>query len=251
MAFGEPEGIRMANGWTCARCGAPNDDAAVSCRSCGLIRGGVVTTPNQMVPPPAPTPGVPMAGVPAPGGYPGAPAPVASSTGSRAAIGCLANVGIRLAVLGAIVVIALVVAYVSNAGRDASGNINKAGDMKAADLQVGDCYDLPSDAAGASAVIENTHAVPCREAHHYEVFYRGEMSGDSYPTDDERHAWARANCVPAFESYVGTTVDATSLGFYLFYPDSAGWTQGDRGAQCSLADANDGVLTGSLKGSKR
>ena len=196
----------------------------------------------------------PEAGAPAPGGWPGAPVAIApTSAKKQVATGIFANVIVRIVLLLIVAGVIGGIALFTNAGRDANGTINKAGDLKPADLQVGDCYDLPGDSgtADASAVIDTTHATKCTDPHHYEVFYRGDMSMSAYPAKSDRQAWVKANCVPAFESYVGTTVDATTLTFYLFYPDDTGWAQGDRGAQCALADANGAALTGSMKGSKR
>lgn len=238
----------MASSWTCARCSAQNDEGAVSCRSCGMIRGGVVTQPNVLTPP------VPIPGVPAPGGYPGAPVPTAAPSQRRSLVaGIIGNLGIRLVVLLVFVVIGGVAAYISNASRDSSGTITKAGDMALSDLLVGDCFDLPKDAGGpdASATIKKTTAIPCGQAHHYEVFYRGDLTFGAYPTDTELNDWTDQYCTPAFEAYVGTTTAATTLTYYYFFPSEASWSSGDRGIQCSLADANLAPLTGTLKGSGR
>lgn len=235
----------MASSWTCGRCAAQNEEAAVSCRTCGLIRGGVVTAPNPVSPPVAPGP---MA--PAPGGYPGAPVPppLAASPRRQAATGLLANVGVRLLVLGVILAIGAVVAFVSNAGRDSSGNINKAGDVPVSELRLGDCYDLQGDMTS----VEKTTGIPCGQPHHYEVFYTGTMTGlTSEPTSSDVDAWGSSNCLAAFEAYVGLSFDQSSLEVAIFYPDSAGWAQGDRGAQCSLHAADTQAVTGSMKGAKR
>ncbi len=238
----------MASGWTCGRCSAQNDEGAVSCRSCGMIRGGVVTQANVLTPPP------PVAGGPAPGGYPGAPVPGQGVSAKRSlAAGIIGNIGARLAVLVVIVVIGAVVAFVSNAGRNSSGQIDKAGDMAPADLLVGDCFDLPNDmlSPDPNATIEKTTAVPCAQSHHYEVFYRGDITADTYPTEAQLSDWTDQNCTPAFETYVGTTAAQTTLTYYYFFPSEASWSSGDRGVQCSLADPNLGPLTGTLKGSGR
>lgn len=257
----------MASSWTCARCSAQNDEGAVSCRSCGMIRGGVVTQPNVLTPPTptgnapvpggyqgAPAPGG-FQGAPAPGGYPGAPVPAPSMSPKRSlAAGILGNIGARLVVLVIIVAAGGVIAFFTNAGRNSSGQIDKAGDMAPADLLVGDCYDLPGDTLSPdpSATIEKTRAIPCAQAHHYEVFYRGDYSGSqTYPTEAELGAWTDTFCTPAFEAYVGTTADKTTLTYYYFFPSEASWRSGSRGVQCSLADPNLAPLTGTLKGSGR
>lgn len=249
----------MASGWTCGRCTARNPEEAVSCRSCGLIRGGVVTAPNQGAPisGPAAPPPVPdvWAGAPAPGGYPGAPTTAhAPGTGPRAAAGCLANVGIRLAVLAALIAIGGVVAFFTNVHRDPTGTINKAGEMHVTELRVGDCYDLQGDSASAdaSASFEKVTGIPCGEPHHYEVFYTGRMEDSSTPpTEAVLESWSEANCSPAFDAYVGKPVAESSLDYYVFFPDDRGWALGDRDAQCSLVDTGMNPITGSMKGAQR
>jgi hypothetical protein len=213
-----------------------------------MIRGGVVTQPNVLTPP------VPPAGMPAPGGYPGAPVPLPAVSAKRSLVaGILGNVGVRLAILLVIVLIGVAAAYFTNAGRNSSGQIDKAGDMAPSDLVVGDCFDLPNDmlSPDPSATIENTTAVPCAQSHHYEVFYRGDISADTYPTDSELSDWTDQYCTPAFEAYVGTTADKTTLTYYYFFPSEASWSDGDRGVQCSLADPDLKPLIGTLKGSGR
>jgi hypothetical protein len=203
----------MASNWTCARCAAQNDEASVSCRSCGMIRGGVVTQPNTMTPPPVPTPnmpapggyaGAPMPGAPAPGGYPGAPVPPIPTVSRKkqVAVGILGNIGARVAVLVVLVVIGGGVAFFTNAGRNSSGQIDKAGDMAPSDLVVGDCFDLPNDmlSPDPSATIQKTTAVPCAQTHHHEVFYRGNLTADTYPTKAQLSDWTDQNCTPAFET---------------------------------------------------
>lgn len=278
----------MANTWTCPRCSAQNVEAAVTCATCGTLRGGVVVASDAAVAPVAPAPASPssegswpaapippassadagwasataappdgavpppMPTAPAPGGWPGAPTGNSGGkAGNRAAMGCLANVGIRVALVVGVLVIGAIVAFFVNAGRDSNGNITKSGEVPVTELRVGDCWDPQGDSAtfDANTVIEKTNGVPCNQSHHYEVYFVGTISQSTYPTEDESKAWARANCVPAFQTYVGTPFDQSSLSVVWFIPDEKGWAQGDRGAQCSIEDANHKAMTQSMKGS--
>jgi hypothetical protein len=260
----------MANGWICGRCAASNEESAVACQTCGLGRDAQVpaapsadaTTPVDAPPPmppaafdPAATPAPPMpaSASGAPGGWPGAPQPSIQpqGAGKQVAKGILANVGARVLVIGVIVVVGLVVGFFVNAGRDSNGNINKAGDLNITELHVGDCYDIPGEDASPdpSQAVGTTHATPCTEPHHYEVFYVGSIPGTTYPSDAELQKWAESACVPAFQAYVGTPYDQSSLDVAWFYPERAGWAKGDRGGQCSLADTNKKTFKQSLKGS--
>jgi hypothetical protein len=162
----------------------------------------------------------------APGGWPGAPvAQQPQGAGKQAAKGILANVGARVIVIGAIVVIGAVAGIIINAGRDSNGTITKSGEVPVTELRVGDCWQMQD--AGASfdenSVITKTTGKPCTDSHQYEVFYVGSYSSASgsatYPITSEFDDWAGTNCVPAFKAYVGTPIDQSSLTFYV----SARW----------------------------
>ena len=252
----------MAKSWTCGRCAASNEEAAVSCQSCGLIRGGVVTAPNPVMPPPqgsTPPPAAPpdwsapASSAMAPGGWLGAPvAQPAPGAKQQVAKGFLANIGVRVVLLVVIAAVGGGIAWLANAGRDSNGQIDKAGELKPADLRVGDCFDLPGDSSSfdPNATIEKTTAMKCTEAHHYEVFYTGTLTDSgSYPTEADLQSAVSADCSPAFEAYVGTSVDQSSLTIYYFVPDDAAWSGGDRALQCSLADPSLKAFSKSLKGS--
>jgi hypothetical protein len=272
----------MATGWICARCAAQNDETAFACQTCGLIRGGDVPAPTapppvssadpSFAPPPASAADVtsappppsswheagaavppPVPGAPAPGGWPGAPVAIQpTSAKKQVATGILANVGVRIVLLLIVAGVLGGIAWFTNAGRDANGNINKAGDMQPSDLKIGDCWDLPGGGSSfdPNATIEKTTALLCTQAHHYEVFYTGTMTDKgSYPVDDDFKSFAIATCEPAFKTYVGTAFNDSSLTFYYFYPDTVAWKSGNHDFQCSLADADLKPISKSLKGS--
>jgi hypothetical protein len=274
----------MARDWVCARCAAENDEAAVSCRTCGFIRGGQVASlgpapappPAVGAPPPAPgswsgtqapqrsdwTPGPASnqsgwtpGSAPAPGGWPGAqPSLQPAGAKRQLATGLLANVGVRIGVILLIVAVGGGIAWFTSASRDANGQIDKAGDLMPADLKVGDCFDLPGSGSSfdPSATIDKTTAMPCAQAHHYEVFYTGTLDDTgSYPTDTQLNDFTDANCTPAFAAYVGVPVESSAFTYYFFFPDSSSWDAGDRGIQCSLADPDLAPLAGSARGSNR
>jgi hypothetical protein len=143
-----------------------------------------------------------------------------------------------------IVVVALVVVGVGFLFRDRITG-------QAADLQVGDCFDIPADAS-ASATVHDVQHHPCTEAHGGEVFAVLTFPGGSsatYPTQDAFDAFAVAQCGPAFTSYTGLPIDApTNLeGSYLF-PTPDGWTKDDdRMITCYLDDSTGTPLTHSMR----
>ncbi len=122
---------------------------------------------------------------------------------------------------------------------------------QAADLQVGDCFDIPADAS-ASATVNDVLHHPCTDAHEGEVFAVLTYPGDSsavYPTQDAFDAFAAAQCGPAFTSYTGLALSApTNLeGSYLF-PTPDGWTSNDdRKITCYLDDSTGQPLTQSMR----
>jgi hypothetical protein len=99
--------------------------------------------------------------------------------------------------------------------------------------------------------VDKTTAKPCTESHQYEVFYAGNLPDGDYPTDATVKAFVQADCAPAFTAYVGTAYESSKLEIVWFSPVQDGWSQGDRGIQCTVYDPNDSQLTASLKGANR
>ena len=104
---------------------------------------------------------------------------------------------IRIGIIAAIAVGGLIIrAYVS-------GN--------AADLNVGDCFDLPPVAA--DTVYDVQHH-PCDQEHGGEVIYVGKYPGtrtDPYPSDNEVFAYLSEKCVPAYEKFTGVALASQSV----------------------------------------
>jgi len=140
------------------------------------------------------------------------------------------------------------VGWYFNAGRSSSGDITKAGDLNATDLRVGDCFDLKDPNVDT---IEAVRAVPCTTDHTYELFFRGTMPAGDYPTDQGFDSWMSANCIPAFDTYVGRSYDQSNLEVYYMVPTGDGWRSGDHSIQCALYPRNNAHPTTSLKGSQQ
>jgi hypothetical protein len=115
------------------------------------------------------------------------------------------------------------------------------------DLKAGDCFDLPT----ASSVSTVTHH-PCTEAHTAEVFHVVEFTGSDmdFPVSFVLSRFVNENCAPAFETYVGTDIDSNAdFAVGYFYPDSDGWSNGDRTITCYITRADEGPMTESVKAS--
>jgi hypothetical protein len=196
----------------------------------GWASPGAVTTPGQVAPPPAP------------GALPG------WTTGPPRQPSMLRRIPIGWIVVIVLIAGGALVGWYVNAARSSTGEIDKAGDMSATDLRVGDCFDLKDP---SEDTIEDVRAVPCTTQHTYELFFRGDMPNGDYPTDDAFDSWTTSNCDPAFATYVGRSYEQSTLEVYYLVPTSDAWASGDRSVQCALYPSNDTHPTTSLKGSQQ
>ena len=151
-------------------------------------------------------------------------------------------------IVGVLVIAGGIGGYLFSAGRSDSGEINRAGDMTANDLRVGDCFDLKEP---DPEEVSDVTARPCSEAHEFEVFYVGAMASGPYPGEEALTSYVVDNCEPAFGTYVGKAYLDSQLDFSWLYPSDDGWNDGDRSIQCVAYDPNDNKLTLSLRGAAR
>jgi hypothetical protein len=216
----------MEGRWVCRRCFASNEPDAAACVQCGLERGADPAAADPQDPQQAqqwaartPPPARPM----------------------------WMQLALRFWWIGLIVVVAVGGWYFS-ARRDDSGQIANSGNLEVGDLRVGDCFDHKDADAEVFGEVE---AKPCTKAHGLEIFHSGSMPSGDYPSDDVVTTWVGENCLPAFESYVATSVETTTLDFTWYVPTEDGWGEGDSSVLCAVYDPNDAQLTTSLKGSAR
>jgi putative regulator of septum formation len=153
--------------------------------------------------------------------------------------------------LGAILVVVLVSAgaigaFLFNAARGSSGEINRGGDLEASALRVGDCYDLKDPDAEE---FDKVTAVPCADEHQYELFYAGAMPDGPYPSDAVMSTFVEERCPEAFGTYVGKPYADSELEILWVSPTAASWADGDRTIQCSAYHPLFNRLTKSLKSS--
>lgn len=273
----DPYAPRVTEQWTCTRCSAKNESWAVGCSSCGAVRADLSVAgslPESAVPPDT-TPDIapvqptetaaspqPATRVPAWGGTVATPPPPAAD--ATGAIPGGADTGTwtpppqqenvpfwRRIPIGTVIFIVILAAgaiggLIFNASRGDGGAITKGGNLEVTDLRVGDCWDLKDP--NAEEIGEVT-AVPCSAEHEYEMYFTGSMSEGTYPTDDAFNTWLEANCLPAFDAYVGISYQDSDLEIFPLTPTEAGWNGGDRLVQCALFHPRVHRLTESLKGS--
>ena len=117
----------------------------------------------------------------------------------------------------------------------------------AANLAVGDCFDLP---ATESETVEDVQHHPCTETHGGEVVFVGNYAPeqDAYPTDDQMFAFVTDRCIAAFFDYTGLT-DATAehLDMSAFTPTVEGWDDGERKVICYAISVDGSTMTTSVK----
>jgi hypothetical protein len=117
--------------------------------------------------------------------------------------------------------------------------------VSADDLEVGTCFNIPD-----GTTVQTVERQPCTESHNGEVFFVGDHQGTSFPIALSLDSYIDDNCVPAFETYIGTAIaDVTDLTIGYFHPSREGWDGGDRRITCYVARSNQAPMTESLKGS--
>jgi len=114
------------------------------------------------------------------------------------------------------------------------------------DLKVGECFDVP---AGVTTLKDVQHH-PCTSRHDAEMIYIGSISGSTatYAGDAAFEAFAKANCVPAFNSYLGRDFDTDEIYDMTFlYPTTDGWTNGDRVINCFVVRIDGHQMTATVR----
>lgn len=158
--------------------------------------------------------------------------------------------------VGARVVVGLLIAggwwlftSLDDASRDDGGEIVGGGDLGVMSMQVGDCFNDPSD---LEEVVYDVAAVPCSEPHDNEVFAVGSIGsnlGEDFPGRSPLEQYSYDNCVDSFFGYVGVDYAESSLGVFTFTPTEESWAEGDREFVCALYSIDLGGLTGTARGS--
>jgi hypothetical protein len=117
----------------------------------------------------------------------------------------------------------------------------------AAELAVGDCFDVPA----ANVDVSDVQHHPCTESHTGEVFIltnHPAAKGTPPLTEAQLIAFLTTSCAPAFTAYVGQeSANSGVLDFGAFYPADKEWNDGDRGITCYVDRVDDAAMTTSLK----
>ena len=135
-----------------------------------------------------------------------------------------------------------------NASRAPTGEITRSGNLTAADLRIGDCFDLKDPTAEE---VDEVTAGPCTSEHEFEMFFVGSLPEGDYPGADGFQDYVGNTCIPAFEDYIGTTYEASALDIFWLEPTVEAWEDGDRAVQCAAFHPRIHRLTETVKGSNQ
>ncbi len=116
------------------------------------------------------------------------------------------------------------------------------------DLVVGDCYDPIEDEE--SEVLLAAAIRACDDPHLHEVFGLVDLpdpAGAPFPIERDIEDASIELCDPAFETYVGVSIDDSSYSYLYYTPTEGTWADGDRVVMCVVDDRGD-FISGTVKG---
>ena len=154
----------------------------------------------------------------------------------------------RVLGIGALVVIALIISHFTDAGRNDAGEVTKSGDVSAAEVQVGDCFDDLPQVGAEGSTFSSVHAVPCVEGHHWQAFHEEAASLDSF-SDDAIESAANSICDAATQTLINNMSSIKYDAFRnaqltYFAPTYKSWTiHGDRSIQCLIGSDSESYYT--------
>ena len=98
--------------------------------------------------------------------------------------------------------------------------------------------------------------VPCDEPHRAEVFYVGDLTGETvpaaYPGEEEVSRLAAVQCSAPMAEFLGITREASKLNLNLYFPSEDSWNRtGDRHIVCAVRDPAVERTEGTLRGAVR
>lgn len=118
------------------------------------------------------------------------------------------------------------------------------GGQSAFELEVGDCFDDPSN----FEEVETVPATECSQPHDNEVYGNYDIAEATWPGQSVVEDWADETCYEAFETYVGTSYQTSSLDFGWLIPTQTSWDRlDDRTVTCFLYDLDLAKLSGSMR----
>lgn len=120
----------------------------------------------------------------------------------------------------------------------------------------GQCLDaLPDEAQQTYAVM----VIPCEDPHTYEVYAQTKIDigsptppGTPYPGGLTVSNAAEAQCLSAFEQFMGLSWEESNYDVQAWWPSAESWTaKKDRTVLCGVYRVTGGTTKGSVRGSKQ
>jgi serine protease Do len=129
-------------------------------------------------------------------------------------------------------------------GADAVETTVGQGSVDFFDLLNGDCFNPGAGGFGEVAYGVTVESVDCAVPHEAEVFAWTVIPGEEFPGDGAVADGADAFCGSEFSGYVGSEVVESSLNYWYFYPNQAGWVEYPF-YMCAVRDPNGAPLVDS------
>ncbi|HEX5823867.1 MAG TPA: septum formation family protein [Candidatus Limnocylindrales bacterium] len=105
---------------------------------------------------------------------------------------------------------------------------------------------------GVTITTDMLRSVDCAGPHDNEVVGGSGLAfGDVFPGQARLQTFAANICLPAFRSYVGIDIQASSLDVLPLLPTEDRWSRGERDLSCVVMTRDGAQLTGSVLGTRR
>ena len=128
--------------------------------------------------------------------------------------------------------------------RGEGGAILTAGDLKAFDLRLGDCFN-----AADAREVESVAVMPCSDDHDFEIYHVFQLDDGAYPGQEAIEDEWVDRCLARFEPFVGLSYDTSVLDISALFPTEESWKQDDREVLCALTAVDELPRAGSARGS--
>ena len=153
-----------------------------------------------------------------------------------------ASGGRALAVIGMAVATVSLIAGIATDVAIAHSDLFTGHIVTYADIQTGDCVNLPK------GLFRVYRRVSCDHAHDREVYgtFESTSSSGGYPGVSEFLAQANQQCPPQLRAYA-PTIDGTRYRATYLYPRPTSWDNGERKVICMLRSASGAKLTSSVR----
>ena len=127
-----------------------------------------------------------------------------------------------------------------NPGRDSAGVVTHAGQVAPAELQIGDCVELPR----ITGTVRTVPVRPCSQLHNGEVFTTVTATDTSFPGQDALVTEGLNQCKTEARTFLNGK--DSLLHVVAFVPTSTRWDLGDRKESCLLVDREKDI-TGQIR----